>query len=227
MKRALLLAFGAVALVVSLAAGVAGGVLWAIFGTDGSYEAGAGTLTSRPESVALVSDVLGIDGGVTIGSEAGRLSLGARSPNGRPLFVGLAPSDRVDAYLAGHPYDVTTRSDGVWRTVPVPGTGRPEPPAGQSFWIAQAEGPAPSVRYDGNNGQLTLVVMQADASPGVVAEIRLGFASRLLFPLTVTLLIGGGLFLIIGVVLLLLGIRAGRAGGPRHAGTAVGSPPIA
>src|SRR4051812_31192457 len=78
----------------------------------------------------LVSDVIG------------RVRIEATSASERPVFVGIAPQARVDRYLDGVARSEVTDVDDGGRVdaVALPGTRRPAPPAGETFWDASATG---------------------------------------------------------------------------------------
>jgi hypothetical protein len=88
------------------------------------------------------------------------------------MFAGTASPDDLDTYLTGAPYDVVVdlTSGSAARTRHVPGTQQPPPPAGQTFWVTQSEGAAPSISTALGPGD-ALVVLNADASPGVHADV--------------------------------------------------------
>jgi len=139
---------------------------------------------------------------------------------GDDVFVGVGPTADVEAYL-----------DGVERTVVadlgvdaspadqvlLPGGAPAGPPTDESFWTTQASGPGTQqLSWEPADGTWTLVVMNADGSSGVSVDARIGATAPALGGLAWGLL-GGGLFLLlIAVLVLVLALRrpAGSAGSP-------------
>lgn len=129
---------------------------------------------------------------------------------GDELFVGIAASRAVDAYLGDAPHARITSLDGsrVDSLVVGRGTGAGapvEPPADQDFWTTSASGRgAQTIEWSLDNGARTVVVMNADGDAGVradaVAGIRLGF----LTPLGVAVLMAGIVLVLVALVLILV-----------------------
>lgn len=111
------------------------------------------------------------------------------------LFVGIAPSDEVTAYLAEVPHDVVTRVGGDADDVSYqgePGSAAPPAPGEQDFWAATAEGSGTqTLTWDPSEGEWTVVVMAADASPGFAATASAGADASFLLPIGIGLLIAG------------------------------------
>jgi len=119
----------------------------------------------------------------------------------RPVFVGIGPTSAVDAYLADVPHDHLTEitrgsSPTDHRREHADGTSVPRRPADQTFWVAQASGGATqTVTWDLEPGRWTIVVMNAEATAEVDADIELGGRIEYLVPLAIALAIGGGTLL--------------------------------
>ncbi len=171
MKRAIYLLLGIVALLLGVVLIAGGATVASVFGSDDSIS----TAPARVDGtgVALVTENLRIDASsVTLPRGVGTLTLSVKAPDGRAMFAGTASPDDLDTYLTGAPYDVVVdlTSGSAARTRHVPGTQQPPPPAGQSFWVTQSEGTAPSISTALGPGD-ALVVLNADASPGVHADV--------------------------------------------------------
>lgn len=127
------------------------------------------------------------------------------------VFVGIARQADVDAWLAGvaHTHVWSLHVGTVQRdTSQVAGRAAPAPPTSQTFWAASASGPGTqTVIWPSEPGRWAAVVMNADASPGVVATVRVGAKTGVLLPIGIGL--GAfGLFALAGSALLLaLGLR--------------------
>lgn len=125
---------------------------------------------------------------------------------GLPLFVGIARADDVDRYLAGVSHTVVSDFFAD-KSEPVSG-GRPQSaPAKQRFWVASTTGPgARSLVWNPENGSWTVVVMNADARPGIDVKADLGARIPDLLWITIGLLVAGavlmagGAFLVLGAV---------------------------
>ncbi len=133
----------------------------------------------------------------------------------RPVFVGIGPESDVEAYLADIPHDVITdpdfhRSSVDYLRENAGGTSTPAPPADQAFWVAQASGEAShSLTWDLEPGKWAIVVMNADATTNVVADIELGGQVEYLVPIAIGLVIGG-IVLLAGAAAMIIG-GVGRA----------------
>jgi hypothetical protein len=139
------------------------------------------------------------------------------------VFVGLADADEVDRYLDGVAHEeVTDLLPGAdSRTRPVPGERVPEPPAEALAWSASAEGAAPTtLTWRPEPGRWSVVVMNADADPGVEVDVRAGVRTGSLVAGALALLIVGSVLFLGGVAL----VVGGLAGVERRPPTAVAPP---
>jgi Domain of unknown function (DUF4389) len=133
----------------------------------------------------------------------------------RPVFVGIGPESDVAAYLAGVPHDDITdvdfdRFSVDYRRENAGGTSPPAPPVDQAFWVAQASGEAShSLTWDLEPGNWAIVVMNADATTNVVADIELGGQVDYLVPIAIGLVIGGIVLLAMAAAMIIGGV--GRA----------------
>ena len=100
------------------------------------------------------------------------------------LFIGIAPTADVDRYLAGVAHDEVTDLDFDGRSISnvdyvnSEGATFPKPPGGERFWEVRTEGaPLQAVEWSLESGSWTVVVMNADASAEVDAELE--FAARI------------------------------------------------
>lgn len=138
-----------------------------------------------------------------------KLRVGAESSE--PLFIGIARSDEVERYLAGVAHEQVTDLDldsFALTSEQQPGTTAPALPADQEFWAASVQGAGPqTLEWDGGYGQWSVVVMNADASPGVDAGVSFGAHIPHLNWIAIGGAIGGGLLALAAVGLIGLGIR--------------------
>jgi hypothetical protein len=124
-----------------------------------------------------------------------------------PLFVGIGRTVDVDRYLAGS--SETLVSDFFsGKSEPIAG-GRPASrPGVQRFWVASATGAGPqTVTWHPVNGSWTVVVMNADAHPGLGVSGDLGARMSALPWIALGVLVGGAIFLASGVLLIVGAIR--------------------
>ena len=131
----------------------------------------------------------------------------------QPLFVGIADSEDVEGYLAGIAHERVTAidiEDFALTTQTRQGAAERGVPADEAFWQASVQGTGTQtleLEHGYGRGQLSLVVMNADASQGVDAELELGAHVPWLPWVGLGGLIGGGLLLAGAAALLYLGVR--------------------
>ncbi len=106
------------------------------------------------------------------------------SANDGSLFVGIAATDDVDRYLSGVAYAEVKSLDVDGRTIDSvdyagrAGSGMPTAPGSEDFWEVSTEGVGlQSVQWSLERGSWTAVVMNADGSAGVNAD--LGFGAKI------------------------------------------------
>ena len=113
------------------------------------------------------------------------------------LFVGIAPREVVDDYLAGTAHDefVGATSDPFLASFErVAGAHAAPLPATHARWTAQSTGRGgATLEWDKAAGPWSLVVANADGSPGLDVRADLGFRFGFLAPLGGALLVAGGL----------------------------------
>jgi hypothetical protein len=105
----------------------------------------------------------------------------------KPLFVGIAPQRDVDRWLAGVAHERVRGANfgpfGTDSTV-VTGSGAPSSPSAQEFWVASSAGAGTrTVRWPSASGHWTIVVMNANATAGVVADVTAGAKTGVLLPI--------------------------------------------
>ena len=208
---------GALLAVVAVALLALGGVgLWA----DTTQRDDDGWLRSpahrfETDSRALTAGGLGLgefDGDWVPGLGAIRVS--ARAEGDAPIFVGIAAEAEVDRYLQGVAHSVvrelrTRGYEGVERA----GSRVPADPASAGIWSASSWGGGEqAVRWKPESGDWAVVVMNADGSPGVAADVRVGARAGWLGEVSLALLVAGGLLGAAAVAL----IAFGAVGPPRR-----------
>jgi hypothetical protein len=163
-------------------------------------------------------------------TDLGRVTLDVESRADTPVFVGIARTGDVSEYLRGVAHtevsDIdyggpfTDDFDAAYHDLN--GSGRPTPPAESDIWVASEQGPGrQKLDWDAKDGDWSVVVMNADGSRGVDADISAGAKVAFLDELGWTLVGTGGVALVIGVGLMVLGIRRPRnPSGPAPVGDA-------
>jgi hypothetical protein len=168
------IAVGATLAVIGLllaAAGLAGIVTRA--SSDGGYVS-TGTHRYASGGRAIVTDAM------HVGAFPEWLVARARvkASSDKPLFVGIGRRADVDRYLAGvahstiedvsyGPFDISYSRQH--------GSAIPARPAAQPFWAASSTGAGrQTVSWKLRNGSWRVVVMNADGSPGVVTDAKVG-----------------------------------------------------
>lgn len=229
-----LLVVGALVALLSFGLVVAGGGL-AIAQTfarddDGFYRTPTGRFSSQGVAVTSATVDLTVH---TIDGERGRLGewdlgvvsrIRAHADEGDRLFIGIGRTADVRAYLDGaaydevrevrfDPFDVDYRHHA--------GTATIIPPGDAPIWTAKAVGGGrQQLTWPLADGAWTAVVMNADGSAGVTADVSVGAKTDLLVAITVGLLAGAGLLGLAALALLAGGIAIGRA--PRVAAPVAG-----
>jgi Domain of unknown function (DUF4389) len=141
----------------------------------------------------------------------------AESTDRSRIFVGVASEADVEAYLADVPHDEVSDIDFhpfsvSYRRQNVRGTAEPEPPGDQDFWVARGTGESTqTLTWDLEPGRWAIVLMNADASPDVVADVELGGRIDYLVPIAIGLVAGGVILLGIGAGLIVGGVVAREA----------------
>jgi hypothetical protein len=225
-RRAAALIVGGLLGLVSLAFLVGGGAaLWANGQKDDD-----GYLTTRTErfntpTAALRTENLDVDLGGTgtlLGSDVyGKVRLRVTPRAGKQVFVGIARTRDVSRYLHGtahtrvtdvdyHPFHADYATTG--------GARRAAAPAKQRIWAAQAHGRgAQTVTWSVEDGDWSVVVMNADGSPDVDANVRAGANVPFLDELAWVGLGTGAVLLLISGALLYAGARTPRRPEPETA----------
>jgi hypothetical protein len=134
-----------------------------------------------------------------------------RSESDRPVFVGIAREADVGEYLDGVEHAVVTEIREEPEYSERRG-GAPEGgPAEQTFWAASATGAREqTLEWEPEDGSWNVVVMNADGSRGVAAELSIGGELDPLIWIGVGLLVGGGLLAAAAAIAITAGIRRRR-----------------
>jgi hypothetical protein len=125
---------------------------------------------------------------------------------GDAVFFGIGPSRDVDAYLSGASYSVE-RGPGIDQREVV-GPVDPGAPTAESFWVASATGGgSQQLTWEPRDGSWSAVLMNADGSSAVTAEVAIGATFPWLTQLGLGLLLGGVLLAVASAAIIVLAIR--------------------
>ena len=144
-------------------------------------------------------------------NDLGEVRLQVESQDDKPVFVGIARTSDVEDYLAGVSHSTLTDVN----TSPFEadyghhaGDRHPAAPAESQIWAASEHGSGKqTLNWEIEDGDWSVVVMNADGSAGVDADISTGATVPFLDELGWTAIGSGGFVLVLGVALLVMGIR--------------------
>ncbi len=218
-RIAALVSAGLIALV-SLGLLTAGG--WGLFGDSGKddqgfFSSGYERYATTTHAVTTENLDMDLDGPIGLLDEGlfGTLRLEAQSRDDKPVFVGIARTRDVDAYLAGAARDVVTDLEFSPFEVDydrVAGERRPRAPRAQDFWAASAHGRGTqTLSWDVADGDWSVLVMNAGGSAGVDARIDTGVKLPWLTPLAWSLLGAGLVGILISGLITALAVRPRRS----------------
>jgi hypothetical protein len=193
---------------------VAGGALLVVHGTQRDSAGYYHTPTERLQTATAVLtsrlDLGGRSGDWVPAHPLGTVRIQATAVGNDPLFIGIAPADTVDTWLAGSRYERITRM----RYAPfrvdshiVVGTRPVDPPSTQDIWVASMSGTGTqTLTWRSEPGRWAVVLMNADARTGVAADLSFGARTGVLLPVGIVggvfglLLIAAGLVLVVTAV---------------------------
>ncbi len=207
-----LIVVGSILAIVAFGVLAGGGILmWA----DRTQRDAAGYLQSPSTNLSTGAyAVAATDLNIVVSTPGWRLPEGAlgsvrittSTPTAGRLFIGIAPRSAVLSYLNGVDYATLTGFNGPDSAPSLQqhGGGAPGNPTDQSFWRAQVSGAGTqSLTWKVQAGQWAIVLMNADASRGVNADVSAGATAPFLFALALGLLIGGAVVALLAIALLI------------------------
>lgn len=233
--RVVAIALGAVVVLLALAVIAAGSAGLLVDGTQRDADGFFTTVAHRYDTSTHAithegADLTGLPGSFDTGKLATVRISASAAPGSGPVFVGIAPQASIDTYLAGVAHD-RLRDIQVDPFRPsyarVAGTATPAAPAGEGFWTAQASGLRPALSWRVQKGTWGVVVMNADGSAHVAADISLGVKIGYLGWVMGGVIGVGILLLAVGGLLVVLGLGDGSPGGPRSGEQREQSPGVA
>jgi hypothetical protein len=204
----------------SSAAFLVGGLaLWGDSETDKDGYLSTSDYHMTANGHALASENLDIeldDADLFEGDDFGKLRLQVESQDGKPLFAGIARTGEVNEYLQGvahttvddlddSPFDESSTAHS--------GERRPSAPADAGIWAASSQGAGEqTVTWDVEDGDWSLVVMNADGSRNVDADVSVGAKVTFLDELGWTAIGAGTALLVTAIGLTVLAVRPPRGG---------------
>jgi hypothetical protein len=215
---------GSVLALVSLGMFVAAGAaLWANGEKDDQGYVSTRTERFHTPTAALRTENLDVDLGGTatvLASDLyGKVRLRVTPRAGKDLFVGIARTRDVTHYLRGtahtsvtdldyHPFHADYATTG--------GARRAAAPATQRIWAAQTHGRgAQTLTWDVADGDWSVVMMNADGSPGVAAGVRAGANVPFLNEVAWGAIGAGAVLLLASIALLYTGTSTPRRPRPQ------------
>jgi uncharacterized protein DUF4389 len=191
------------AVLAGLAAFAAGGIALVLDQTqrDASGYLMTSSTVYSTSTYAFVSDSYraGASGDVIV---ARRMlgSIRIRTQSAQPVFVGIARTTAVESYLANVRREVATRFDAQRSHFRLHTGGAPAvPPTAKHFWAAESHGAGiQTLSWTPQDGSWRIVVMNANGSANVNADLAIGARFPHLLWIGIGVLGGGALLLLLG-----------------------------
>ena len=219
-SRTPLIVAGALLAALALASLIAGAALTGIHTTkrdrSGFYASGSHTIATPTR--ALVARDLDVGPGAPrwLLDHGPTLRIRATASGQRPVFLGVARRDQLDAYLRGVRYDEIHDFDLDPFTVTTSrhaGSAAPVPPAESNIWAASADGTGQqTVQWHLQKGDWAVAVMNADGSRNVAAQVILGARTDIVLWSGIVLIGAAVLLGTAGAVLIVSGLRRPAVG---------------
>jgi hypothetical protein len=198
--RVVLIVLGGIGVLFGLALLVGGGFLLWVDLTQ--REDGYLTTPTEPfasSSYALTRTRLEIDtegpGWLLNDSWFGTVRIRGESPGEKMLFIGIGPETAVARYLGSVAHASVQEIDFdpfQVKYLPIAGGAPQAPPTEQRFWAASASGVGTqTLTWKVREGDWSVVLMNADGSRGVAADIDVGAKMSFLLWAAIGLLLGG------------------------------------
>jgi hypothetical protein len=202
------------------ALGLGGLALWGDSQKDekGYVSTGSERFAASTHALATESLDVDLDGaeGLVDATGFGDIRLDVAPQTDKPVFVGIARTDDLSAYLADVSHTTVTDLDyEPFEATYSPQEGKRSPaaPGAERIWAASTQGPGPqTLEWEAEDGDWSVVVMNADGSPGVEADVSAGAKLPFLDELGWSAIGSGTLLLLTAIGLLVLGVRAPRGG---------------
>jgi hypothetical protein len=214
--RVIALVVGCLVLLGSIGIGLAGGALGIADQTlrddDGFLMSDTITLTTGTYAVTSTSVEIHADAPASFMPERLLGDVKVTAESSTPVFVGIARTTDADAYLADVEHATLTDFRGGDPVYDTTGTTAPAAaPTDTDIWVARSSGTGiQQVVWPVKNGDWTVVVMNADGSRRVSADVAGGATVPALDWLVPTLLVAAGLGLAASIALLVVALHGPR-----------------
>ncbi|MGD0802997.1 MAG: zinc-ribbon domain-containing protein [Candidatus Bathyarchaeia archaeon] len=220
-ERIIALIFGGFILLIALGLMIGGGVLlW----SQNSLTDRDGYMIMNPVPLTVSSYAI-VQNNINIYMNPGwwdtsnqsivSIKITSTSNNDKPIFVGIVPQQVALTYFNGVNIDrlisynwAPGRMIGgdvpAYRTIP--GGPPPTSPTSQVIWVAQSSGSGTqTVKWTPTSGEYWVVIMNADGSKEVNADVQVGVRVTILSWISWGLLIGGILVALVGIIIIYFG----------------------
>ena len=215
--RIVSMVIGSLLLVGSLGLGLAGGSLafadQVLRDDDGFLMSGEQTLTTDTYALTSTSLEVHADGAAAFMPNRliGDARLTATGNSDTPVFVGVATTSDVDAFLGDTRHATVTDLSNQPAYDTSGSTAPSSLPGDSDIWVAQSSGTGTQqVTWPVEKGDWTILVMNADGSRGVTADLTAGATVPALDWVVPTLLISAGLGLVAAIALMAFALHTRR-----------------
>jgi hypothetical protein len=202
---------GAVLALCSLGVLSAGGAaVWAETAQRHGGYVDLGTASYATAGRALASDTIRMHGGWGwLRPLIGQIRIRATTTSqAGAVFAGVASAGAASRYLSGVAYTTVTGYNGQGHQISHRGSGVPGLPSSVPIWAAQASGSrTATLVWTVRTGDWTVIVMNADRSPGVSVRADLGASLPALGWLATELLAGGTVLALIALACIIIPVR--------------------
>lgn len=194
--------------------GAGAGAVWADTAQRNGGYVDLGTASYATAGRALASDTIRMHGGwgwlrPLIGQVRIRV---AATGHAGGVFAAVAPASAASRYLSGVAYTTVIGYNGQGQQVSHPGSAVPRPPGSTPIWAAQASGSrTATLVWTVGNGDWTVIVMNADRSPGVNVHADFGASLPALGWLATEFVAGGTVFALIALACIIVPVRLASA----------------
>ena len=210
---------GTIASLIAVALVAGGGLaLWGSSLKDDDGYLRTDTERFTADTRALATDNLDVDLGdadfIAQSDDLGKIEVSAQSREDQAVFVGIARTTDVERYLGGVPHTTVNDIDvAPFRADYERHSGQRHPvsPEHAGIWVASSQGTGKqSIDWEIDDGDYSVVVMNADGSLGVDADVSAGANVPYLDELGWSAIGSGAFALILGIGLIALAARKTR-----------------
>lgn len=213
--RILVIVLAVLVMLAGAACAAGGATVAAVFGPNGEFNSGSEAFGSDTSALVFEADDVGdeepTEGDLDPSDIEIKISAESAEEGGE-IFVGLGQADEVDAYLADFEHEVVTDVEldpFELSTVLSGGDGTADPPGDQDIWLASASGTGKqTIQHGLETGDLRVVIMNADGSPGFEVDGSLGVKVPYIFWIALGILGIGALMVVGGIVAIVLAIKS-------------------